>query len=79
MVNHDPELRFRTKARSVRFTSSELYIIEDRAKKAGMTLAGYLRYCAIAAAPRSKREDYLPSSILGGDGNPVPLFEPEAA
>jgi hypothetical protein len=55
MVTHDSELSFRTKMRSVRFTPSELYIVEEQAKKAGMTLAGYLRHCAIAAARRSQR------------------------
>ena len=71
MVTHDPELSFRTKVRSVRFTPNELYIIEEQAKKAGMTLAGYLRYSAIAAARRSRREDYMRSSVIGADGKPV--------
>ena len=74
MVTHDPELSFRTKVRSVRIKPNALYIIEEQAKKAGMTLAATY-YAAIAAARRSRREDYMRSSVIGANGKPAPLLE----
>lgn len=63
---HGSEQRERQKSVRARVTETEYAAIEERARRAGLSTAAYLRACALGdSGPRAKRSPTVNGALLG--------------